>query len=190
MPQRPRIRDFPEYKGLSEARRHLSDMVEQVQKGEAYVIKSPKGQALMVGLDAFRELQESYLELEGRLAAIRLLEDKEKREALAASFESEEAVLTVSQARERYPSEPAAAATLAEAERLAAALREVTDGIVRAAASAAGTAAAAKATSGNGNAAEREALREEAEEAAAGAAAAEVSDERLQEEAEKIALVK
>jgi hypothetical protein len=166
----PKILNIPEIKNLSEARESLPDIVGAAQEGAVYVIKSPRGQALVVGLDEFKELQEAYLDLEGRLESIRMLEDKGMREALAASFDDEaEEYIPLSKVRSRYLSEEkieegteeglknelvarmnavtadaVAAGQLAEEDRevLLNSMAEAADKLVRAAASAAGVAAA------------------------------------------------
>ncbi len=200
MQRRPRILDIPDVKGLAEARESLSAMVEEVQDGEAYVIRSPRGKALLVGLDEFKELQESYLDLEGRLEAVRMLEDEGIRESLEASFEDdEEEPLTLSQVKVRYTAElesleneslendgeniPAALAiALAKYQGTGEPITEevlarITQEVVRAASSAAGTAAARVAASRAASSTVGTDAAEATEEAADRAAESEAADE-------------
>jgi len=88
----PRILEvtIPDILGVAEARKALSEIVKRVNDGEAFVIKGPASRdAVVMSLADFRELQESYRDLEGRLEARRMLDSEETGEALKAAVESE-----------------------------------------------------------------------------------------------------
>jgi Antitoxin Phd_YefM, type II toxin-antitoxin system len=82
-----KILHIPEVKGIQEAKAALSKMLEELERGTTYLIRGPHGKtALLIGVEEFRELQESYLELLAELETRKTL-DEEKREALRAASE-------------------------------------------------------------------------------------------------------
>lgn len=103
-----KILHIPEVKGVQETKTNLSTMLEEMaEHGKTYLVRGTHGKmALMIDLDAFRELQESYLALVGQLEARKAL-DKDERAALRSAteevqdFRNAEA-LTSSEVEERF----------------------------------------------------------------------------------------
>jgi prevent-host-death family protein len=59
-----RVLHIPEILGIQEAKNRLSQMMKDVEYGQTYIITGTKGRsALVIGLDEFKELQDSYLEI-------------------------------------------------------------------------------------------------------------------------------
>lgn len=74
---------LPRVLGVSEARLELSGVLDLVEKGETFIIKGAgRGGALLMSAEAFRRLQDSYLELVGELETERILRDEKAMEAL------------------------------------------------------------------------------------------------------------
>jgi prevent-host-death family protein len=68
---------LPRVLGVSEARQELSSVLDQVERGETFVIKGAgRGGAFLISAELFRRLQESYLELVGELETERILRDE------------------------------------------------------------------------------------------------------------------
>ena len=79
----PRILDIPCVLGVKEARDSLPEILKGVIQGESYIVRGPRGrEALVIGVDTFRELQRSYLALAGELETRRVLDDDQERERL------------------------------------------------------------------------------------------------------------
>lgn len=71
---------------MSEARQELSGVLDQVERGEAFIIKGAgRGGALVINADTFRRFQEAYLELVGELETGRILQDDRAVRALQAA---------------------------------------------------------------------------------------------------------
>jgi PHD/YefM family antitoxin component YafN of YafNO toxin-antitoxin module len=85
-----KILHIPEVKGVQETKADLSTMlVEVTENSKTYLVRGPHGRtALMMDLEAFRELQEAYLKLVGQLEARRMALDEGERAALAAASET------------------------------------------------------------------------------------------------------
>src|SRR5215210_2297434 len=96
----PRLLDMPEIVRATKARNSLSDILKRVDEGDTFIIEGPNSRrALVIDVDTFRELQESYKEVPGRLEARKLLdsqEDLEALEELQTSMETEEGELPTS----------------------------------------------------------------------------------------------
>lgn len=68
---------LPGVLGVAEARRDLSEILDRVERGEAFIIKGPKKSgALVLSVDAFRRFQDAYLELVGEIETHKILEDE------------------------------------------------------------------------------------------------------------------
>lgn len=79
---------LPSVLGVAEARRDLSEILEQVERGEAYIIKGPKKSgALVLNVDVFRRLQDAHMELIGELETRKILEDERAVKALESTSE-------------------------------------------------------------------------------------------------------
>ncbi len=81
---------LPEVFGVAEARNEIAHMLEEVDKGTTFIIKGTKGrEALVISADAFRRLQDAYMELIGELETMRILRDERAMRALREVSESE-----------------------------------------------------------------------------------------------------
>ena len=81
---------LPRVLGVSEARRELSEVLNQVEKGETFIIKGAgRGGALLIDTELFRRLQDSYLELIGELETDKITRDDTAMEALGAVSSNE-----------------------------------------------------------------------------------------------------
>ena len=81
---------LPRVLGVSEARQELSGVLDQVERGETFIIKGAgRDGALLISTELFRRLQESYLELVGELETERILRDDKVLEALHLSQQGE-----------------------------------------------------------------------------------------------------
>lgn len=77
---------LPEVLGVAEARAGISHVLEEVEKGQTFIIKGSKGrEALVINAHAFRRLQDSYLELVGELETMKVLGDERAMSALRES---------------------------------------------------------------------------------------------------------
>lgn len=74
---------LPEVLGVAEARSEIAHVLEEVEKGQTFIIKGTKGrEALVMSADIFRRLQDAYLELVGELETTRILSDQRAMTAL------------------------------------------------------------------------------------------------------------
>ena len=74
---------LPRILGVAEARRDLSEMLDQVEGGESFIIKGPKKSgALVLNVELFRRLQDAYTELVGELETRKIMEDERAMQAL------------------------------------------------------------------------------------------------------------
>ena len=74
---------LPRVLGVSEARQELSGVLDQVERGETFIIKGAGREgALLISTELFRRLQDSYLELVGELETERILRDEKALAAL------------------------------------------------------------------------------------------------------------
>lgn len=74
---------LPGVLGVAEARRDLSEVLDRVERGEAFIIKGPKKSgALVLSVEAFRQFQDAYLELIGEIETYKVLEDERAVRAL------------------------------------------------------------------------------------------------------------
>ncbi len=81
---------LPEVLGVAEARNDMTHMLEEVDKGQMFIIKGTKGRAaLVISADAFRRLQDAYAELVGELETMRILQDEKAMRALREVSEVE-----------------------------------------------------------------------------------------------------
>ncbi len=79
---------LPRVLGISEARRELSGVLDQVEQGETFIIRgAERGGALVISADTFRRLQDAYLELAGELETERILRDEKAAWALRSATE-------------------------------------------------------------------------------------------------------
>lgn len=74
---------LPRVLGVSEARQELSGVLDQVERGETFIIKGAGREgALLINANFFRRLQDSYLELVGELETEKILRDEKALGAL------------------------------------------------------------------------------------------------------------
>jgi len=79
---------LPRVLGISEARRELSGVLDQVEQGETFIIRGAgRGGALVISEETFRRLQGTYLELVGELETERILRDEKATRALRSATE-------------------------------------------------------------------------------------------------------
>ncbi len=79
---------LPKVLGVAEARSELSRVLDEVGRGETFIIKGTKGkEAFMIGAESFRGLQEAYVELVGELETMRILQDERAMNALRSVSE-------------------------------------------------------------------------------------------------------
>lgn len=77
---------LPRVLGVSEARQELSGVLDQVECGEAFIIKGAgRSGALVINAEMFRRFQEAYLELIGELETGRILHDDRAMRVLRAA---------------------------------------------------------------------------------------------------------
>lgn len=77
---------LPGVLGVAEARNELAHVLEEVGKGQTFIIKGTKGrEALVINADVFRRLQDAYLELVGEVETAKILSDERAMEALRDS---------------------------------------------------------------------------------------------------------
>ncbi len=77
---------LPEVLGVAEARVEIARVLEEVEKGRAFIIKGTKGrEALVINADIFRRLQDAYLELVGEVETMKILSDERAMSALRGS---------------------------------------------------------------------------------------------------------
>jgi PHD/YefM family antitoxin component YafN of YafNO toxin-antitoxin module len=75
---------------VAEARKDMTHMLEEVERGQTFIIKGTKGrEALVISADAFRRLQDAYAELVGELETMRILQDEKAMRALREVSEVE-----------------------------------------------------------------------------------------------------
>jgi antitoxin (DNA-binding transcriptional repressor) of toxin-antitoxin stability system len=97
--------DIPHMVNVRQARSDLSKILRKVGQGEAFLVKGPKNRdALIISVDTYRALYDSYLELLGELEARDIAEDDETREQLRAASESKD-YQTLDELEERYADE-------------------------------------------------------------------------------------
>lgn len=74
---------LPKVLGVAEARSELSRILDDVGRGETFIIRGTKGkEAFVVGAESFRSLQEAYAELVGELETMKILQDEKAMKAL------------------------------------------------------------------------------------------------------------
>lgn len=79
---------LPEVLSVSEARKEMAHVLEEVQGGSTFIIKGTKGrEALVISADVFRRLQDAYLEVVGELETTRILNEERAARALDESSE-------------------------------------------------------------------------------------------------------
>lgn len=79
---------LPKVLGVAEARSELSRVLDDVGRGETFIIKGTRGkEAFVVGAESFRSLQEAYAELVGELETMRILQDEKAMKALRSVSE-------------------------------------------------------------------------------------------------------
>jgi hypothetical protein len=93
---------LPEVLGVAEARAEISHMLEEVEKGQTFIIKGAKGrEALVINSHVFRRLQDSYLELVGEIETMKVLDDERAMKTLQeSSSEDQEQLYTLSEVEE------------------------------------------------------------------------------------------
>jgi hypothetical protein len=97
--------DIPHVMNVRQARSDLSKILREVGQGEAFLVKGPKNRdALIISVETYRALYDSYLELLGELEARYIAEDDETREKLRAASESKDHQ-TLDELEERYADE-------------------------------------------------------------------------------------
>lgn len=98
----PGLHLLPHTQGVRKTRDNFTKVLKDVAQGETYLVKGPKGRdALIISVDLFRELQDSYLALVSELETRKIVEDEEAMEKLRAADESED-YLTLSEVEEHY----------------------------------------------------------------------------------------
>jgi hypothetical protein len=81
----------PRSRGVAEARNELPKLLKEVDQGETFIIRGPKGrETLMIDADVFRSLQEAYFALLGELETRNILENEEAKKSLDAALESDD----------------------------------------------------------------------------------------------------
>lgn len=89
---------LPQVLGVAEARNDIAHVLEEVEKGRTFIIKSSKGrEALVISADVFRRLQESYLELVGELETARILDDERAMRAIRDSSGEDQGLYSLSE---------------------------------------------------------------------------------------------
>lgn len=89
---------LPEVLGVAEARAEIAHVLEEVEKGNTFIIKGTKGrEALVINAHVFRRLQDAYLDLVGELETMRVLNDERAMRALKESSEEQERLYTLSE---------------------------------------------------------------------------------------------
>jgi PHD/YefM family antitoxin component YafN of YafNO toxin-antitoxin module len=74
---------LPKVLGVGDARKSMTEMLEEVSKGHPYIIKGTKNrEALMIDAETFRRWQDAYMDLVGELETLKILGDKEAMDAL------------------------------------------------------------------------------------------------------------
>jgi hypothetical protein len=97
--------DIPHVRNVRQARSDLSKILHEVGEGEAFLVKGPKNRdALIISVDTYRALYNSYLELLGELEAMYIAADGETKKKLLAASESED-YQTLDEIEERYADE-------------------------------------------------------------------------------------
>ncbi|CAA9469049.1 MAG: hypothetical protein AVDCRST_MAG58-3858 [uncultured Rubrobacteraceae bacterium] len=83
---------LPKVLGVAEARSEMAHVLEEVEKGRTFIIKGTKGrEALVINADAFRRLQDAYLELVGEAETMKILDDERAMDALRTSSGGDQA---------------------------------------------------------------------------------------------------
>jgi hypothetical protein len=86
-------RIVPKSRRVAETRNELPKMLKEVDQGEAFLIRGPKGrEALMIDADVFRSLQEAYFALLGELETRNILDNAEAKKSLDDALESDDYV--------------------------------------------------------------------------------------------------
>jgi hypothetical protein len=81
----------PRSRGVAEARNELPKLLKEVDQGETFIIRGPKGrETLMIDADVFRSLQEAYFALLGELETRNILENEEAKKSLDDALESDD----------------------------------------------------------------------------------------------------
>lgn len=81
----------PRSRGVAEARNELPKLLKEVDQGETFIIRGPKGrETLLIDADVFRSLQEAYFALLGELETRNILESEEAKKSLDAALESDD----------------------------------------------------------------------------------------------------
>lgn len=76
---------LPKVFGVGEARKAITEMMEEVSRGQTFIIKGPRNrEALMIDAETFRNFQSAYMDLVGEIETLRILGDEEAVEALRA----------------------------------------------------------------------------------------------------------
>jgi hypothetical protein len=89
---------LPEVLGVAEARAEIAHMLEEVEKGQTFIIKGTKGrEALVIDANAFRGLQEAYTELVGELETLRILRDERAMGAIQEASGDDQQRYTLSE---------------------------------------------------------------------------------------------
>lgn len=93
-----RMLKLPEVLGVAEARAEIAHVLEEVEKGNTFIIKGTKGrEALVINAHVFRRLQDAYLDLVGELETMKILNDDRAMRALKESSEEQERLHTLSE---------------------------------------------------------------------------------------------
>lgn len=89
---------IPEVFGVAEARREFGHVLEEVEKGGTVIIKGAKGrEALVINADAFRRLQDAYLEVVGELETRKIMGEERAVQALDEASKEEGETYTLSE---------------------------------------------------------------------------------------------
>lgn len=89
---------LPSVFGVAEARSEMARMLEEVEKGQTFIIKGTKGrEALVIDADVFRALQEAYMELVGEIETMAILRDERAMEAIQEASGEEQQRYTLSE---------------------------------------------------------------------------------------------
>ena len=97
--------DIPKVRNVREARTDLSKILRELDCGETFIIKGPRGRdALVLGVDTYRAMRDAYFALLGELEGLQMLQDDEARERLQAAAKSGDHA-TLDEIKERYADE-------------------------------------------------------------------------------------
>lgn len=74
---------LPKVFGIGEARKSMTEMLDEVSRGQTFIIKGTKNrEALMIDAETFRSFQDSYMRLVGLVETRKILEDDDALAAL------------------------------------------------------------------------------------------------------------